>query len=307
MKDRLKNTDGDAVATIGSRAFLKNRQLLTARVCDPRAEIPLHRHDYIEMIYMYHGLAVHFVGNTEITLREGDLLLMNQYVTHRVTPSSPDTVAINFIIRPEFFDIPLQMIKDKNEISRFLIDSLRQHRPQPQYLLFHAKGRNDIGNLLENLIETVVRGTGNENIISQYTTGLVFLHLLGYTDSIIRNFSKGLNDIMVQETLRFIDTHYSSVTLSQIAGEFHQPLSSMSKIIKDVTGLTFRQILMQKRFQKAVQLLLETDLPVEAIAVHVGYENLSYFYRQFKKLCGMTPRQYRVTQRRKALQENSQH
>lgn len=68
----------------------------------------------------------------------------------------------------------------------------------------------------------------------------------------------------------------------------------MSKIIKEETGHTFRELLMKKRFQMAVQLLLETDLRVEEIAIYVGYENLSYFYRQFKKRCKMTPRQYRL-------------
>ena len=51
---------------------------------------------------------------------------------------------------------------------------------------------------------------------------------------------------------------------------------------------------MRKRFQKATKYLVETDLQVEEVAVSVGYENVSYFYRQFKKRYGMTPRQYRV-------------
>ena len=51
---------------------------------------------------------------------------------------------------------------------------------------------------------------------------------------------------------------------------------------------------MRQRFQKAVVLLMETDLPVEEIAANVGYENMSYFYRQFKARYGMTPRQYRL-------------
>ena len=44
----------------------------------------------------------------------------------------------------------------------------------------------------------------------------------------------------------------------------------MSKIIKEETGHTFRELLMKKRFQMAVQLLLETDLRVEEIAIYVA-------------------------------------
>ena len=50
---------------------------------------------------------------------------------------------------------------------------------------------------------------------------------------------------------------------------------------------------MRKRFQKALMFLVETELPVEKIAANIGYENQSYFYRQFKARYGMTPSQYR--------------
>ena len=54
---------------------------------------------------------------------------------------------------------------------------------------------------------------------------------------------------------------------------------------------------MRKRFQKAVMFLMETELPVEEIAINVGYENQSYFYRQFKARYEMTPNQYRIIHR----------
>ena len=43
-----------------------------------------------------------------------------------------------------------------------------------------------------------------------------------------------------------------------------------------------------------------TDLAVEEIALDVGYENLSYFFRQFKSRYGVTPRAYRMMNSRDA-------
>ena len=63
--------------------------------------------------------------------------------------------------------------------------------------------------------------------------------------------------------------------------------------MKQKTGYTFQKLLQRKRFQKAVYLLVETELTVEDIALEVGYENQSYFYRQFQKRYGMTPKKYR--------------
>ena len=72
-------------------------------------------------------------------------------------------------------------------------------------------------------------------------------------------------------------------------------MPSLSKLIKEGTGSTFQELLMKRRFEKAAVLLLETSLQVEEIALNVGYENQSYFFRQFKKRFGMTPRSYRIT------------
>ena len=43
----------------------------------------------------------------------------------------------------------------------------------------------------------------------------------------------------------------------------------------------------------AVHLLCDTKLSIEEIALDVGYENQSYFFRQFKERYGMTPHKYR--------------
>ncbi|MDO4267967.1 MAG: helix-turn-helix domain-containing protein [Eubacteriales bacterium] len=305
LAKKFDHADEQTSITIDYHEFLQKHQMIAARMNNSLRVIPRHTHNYIEMIYVYRGGIVHQIGGTELIMHQGDLLLMNQYTEHSERFTDQDGIGVVFIIRPEFFDIPLQMIHGKNEIRDFLVNSLRKNNPQSQYLLFRNEEQPRIDNLMENLIETAANGCDREDAISQYTIGLIFLHLLGSSNSRMENFSHGHRDSIVRETQAYIESHYSTVTLGQIAHDFHQPLSTMSKIIKEETGCTFRELLMQKRFQKAVQLLLETDLRVEEIAIHVGYENLSYFYRQFKKRCGMTPRQYRLIHRKSFSHRNS--
>lgn len=70
---------------------------------------------------------------------------------------------------------------------------------------------------------------------------------------------------------------------------------------KERTGYNFQELLQNRRFKKAADLLLSTDLAVEDIARDVGYENQSYFFRQFKSRYGMTPRKYKAEYRDKIL------
>ncbi len=279
---------------IDCQMFLKQGKLVTVRQHSRFIEFPAHKHNYIEIIYVCAGEITHYIDGKELVMQPGDLLLMNQSVIHSVKQAQIDDIGINFITLPEFFDIPLQMMRRHNVIADFLISTLKQNNPIPQYLLFQLKEQKHISNLMENMIRSIVCETENEDIINQYSMGLVFLYLLNHMDKLAQTSSQNYEDVVIQTTLKYIDTQYRTAALSRIAEDFNQSLPSISRMIKKNTGFTFVELLMRKRFQKAVMLLVETELPVEEIAVSIGYENLSYFYRQFKNLYGMTPKHYRL-------------
>ena len=133
----------------------------------------------------------------------------------------------------------------------------------------------------------------NEEYINKYSMGVVFLYLLNNMKTLSDNSSQNYKDMIIQFILKFIDVNFKNANLTKLADDFHQSLSSLSKMIKQSTGYTFQELLQRKRYQKAIMLLLETNLSVKEISVAVGYENLSYFYRQFRKHYQVTPKQYR--------------
>ena len=73
----------------------------------------------------------------------------------------------------------------------------------------------------------------------------------------------------------------------------NQSISGMSRLIRQKTGHTYKELLQRRRFRKAVELLMETELPVNDVVAAVGYENNSYFYRKFRERYEMTPNEYR--------------
>ena len=62
---------------------------------------------------------------------------------------------------------------------------------------------------------------------------------------------------------------------------------------RGVTGFTINDYLNVNRIKKAHRLLLETDDSITSIAEQLGYENITYFERVFKKYRNMTPLKYR--------------
>ncbi len=278
---------------IDSGHFLKAHRLVTVRPHTRFMDFPEHKHNYVEIIYICKGSITHCIDGRELVLRQGDLLLLNQHVKHSVKKAGQGDIGINFIALPEFFDIPLEMLSERNVIADFLSSIFRSKEATPYYLLFQLEHHKQIENLIENMILSITDENGTEDILNQYSMGMIFLYLMNHLESLTESSSQSYKDIVVQATLKYIGSYYKEASLSKVAADLHMSVSNLSKIIKSQTGFTFQDHLMRKRFQKAVLFLSETDMSVEEIAGAVGYENYSFFFRQFKARYGMTPKQYR--------------
>lgn len=282
---------------VDCKLFLKKDKLVTVRPHSRFVEFPPHRHNYIEIMYVCQGTITHYIEGKELVMQAGDLLLLNQHVKHGIKRAEYEDIGINFITLPEFFDIPLHMLKGNNVIADFLAGIFKQNNPGSHYLLFQLKNEKNIENLMENMIRTILYDDQDEDAINQYSMGLVFLHLLNHMDRLTQNSSQNYKDVILHTTSQYINSHYKTANLGELASQLHHPLSTLSKMIRQYTGFTFQELLIRKRLQNAVMLLMETNLSIEEIAVKIGYENHSYFYRIFKKHYGMTPRQYRIQHR----------
>lgn len=279
---------------IDSKKLLEKGRLIEIRPHTRFAHFPKHRHNYVEMIYMCSGTTTHIINDTDrIVLKEGDLLLLNQNATQEILPASENDIAVNFIILPEFFDRPFSMMEQENVLRDFLVSTLSQDNTISSYLHFQAKDLLPVQNLMENMIWTLIHKKSGTNTINQTTMGLLFMNLSLFTDTINRSHPNQFDQNLVFSVLKYIETHYKSGTLSDVASELKQPTYSISRLLKKHTGSNFKELLQQRKLQQAAYLLSQTQLSVEAIMNAIGYDNSSYFYRKFREKYGTSPKEYR--------------
>lgn len=278
--------------TIDSKKMLERGKLIDIRPHTRFADFPKHKHNYIEIIYMIEGKTIHIIDDSEkVILEKGDILFLNQHTYHKILPAGKNDIGINFIVLPEFFDVALSMIEEENELKNFLVDSLRQETATTSYLHFRVSEVLPIQNLIENMTWSILNKENNRGKINQTTMGLLFLQLLNHTDK-LQGSKKGYNGVIVN-VLRYIEENYRNATLGELAKQENQSIYQLSRLIKSHTGYTFKELLQIKRFNKAVQLLTDTKLPIADIIVAVGYDNTSYFYRVFRKKYKISPKEYR--------------
>ena len=249
---------------------------------------------YVEIMYVVQGSITHYIEGKELVLHKGDVLMLNQQVVHSIKRADYQDIGINFIALPEFFEIPLSMLGEENVLARFVTGVFRQKDPVSHYLLFRLQENEQVENLMENMVESMLHGYADEDIINQYSMGIVFLYLLKHLENLSHNSSMDYKETVVQAVLGYINSDCKNASLTRIAEETHQSMTTLSKLIKEKTGYNFQELLQRKRFQMAEHLLMDTDLTIEEIALDVGYENQSYFFKQFKNRYGVTPRRYRI-------------
>ena len=243
---------------------------------------------------MCSGQTTHIINSSsKVVLQEGDLLFLNQHTFHEILPASLNDIAINFIVLPEFFDVAFQMIEKDNVIGKFLVSTLCQEESEGQYLYFNAASIIPVQNLLENMIWSIMNRQNNNNQINQYTMGLLFMQLLNRADLIDSGNIDRYENRLVFTMLKYIEDHYRDGTLTDLALQLNQSVYKLSRLIQSATGNNFKDLLQQKRLNKAIQLLNDTDLAVSDIINAVGYDNTSYFYRLFRRTYGVSPKEYR--------------
>ncbi len=273
--------------------MLRRGELITLRPHTRFVDFPTHRHNFIEVMYVCAGSVAHLVGGREVRVQAGELLFLGRHTSHSIRAAGKGDIGVNLMILPEFFDAALTMLDKDSILMDFISGFLRRSDNPDQFLHFQVSQVPQIQNLVENLLISLIDRHEDENRINQLLMGLLFLYLQKHTDLLKETAPVGYRDNLVMAALRYIDQHYPTASLTELAEQLHQPLPVLSKMIKQKTGANFKELLRRKRLQVAQTLLSDTSLPVSDIVTAVGYENNSYFYRCFREKNGISPGEYR--------------
>lgn len=282
---------------VDSAKLLSEGRIITCRPHTRFIHFPAHRHNYIEMVYMYSGETHHVVDGNHIFLKQGELLFLSEKASHEIYPAGVNDIAVNFIILPEFFTRPLDMIgDDSSPLHDFLVKGLLGNEIAPSYLHFKASDILAVQNLAENLIWAIETDKSSMRAVNNITMGELFLSLLGYcTFQDIKSGNKD-QELMIA-VLNYIDENYRYGSLAKLASKLKYRSCWLSKEIRRISGgETFSDLMMAKRLDKACFLLKNTTMKVIDISYFVGYENVSYFHRIFNHRYGMSPRDYRLSE-----------
>ena len=267
---------------------------------------PPHRNYLIEISYMVSGSCRVTVGDRTITIRQGDIFIPNQYTVFSREALGQDDIMVSFIVKSQFLEEVCLKLKTGSPLSDFMLNTLRREVSWNRYL--HFTGLDDIAvfNLIETVLYAAFPHLDDDNImcgslpepeLAAYLLTVLFMSLSRNLESLSEESPANYEEMIRQTVRNYIGAEYRSGTLKELAAIVNQSESALSRQIKGLFGFTFKELLLEKRFERAVALLEQTDLPVSSIAEAVGYENTSFFYRRFRQRYGISPKNYRRGER----------
>lgn len=253
-----------------------------------------HSHTFFEMVYVISGNCDNYVGEIKTHLTEGDFCILAPGIVHTLAVFN-DSNVINFLIRTStFMETFLDTLSEKSVLSDFFWGALFKKNGNP-YTVCHSSDDPGIYNTIEMLIYASLSGTDcytrkiKENLIR-----IIFAYM-------IRNHSKDFafspvyskNSEVFQKILYTIQKEFATVTLSELAAQFHYTTPYLSKLIKSEAGMGFTQIVSNIRIRNACILLKNTDLTIREVYQRSGFNKSDVFYKMFKKYMGISPKEYR--------------
>ena len=150
--------------------------------------------------------------------------------------------------------------------------------------------RSDIVALYQDAIDTAL---SQQSGFQQRLSGVV-AHLVSLAWFYGRN--EALSEVAGQmnRALILIAEQFRTVTPEDLSRQLCMGYSNFRRIFKEYTGQSPAQYIRQVRLSRVKEALTNTSRPIRELAFEMGFENEDYFFTSFRRLTGMTPREYRA-------------
>lgn len=146
--------------------------------------------------------------------------------------------------------------------------------------------------------EEMTRAINMEKSSDLRQQSLLYLFLATIIDEAVLDSSykevKTNKNMYINKAIDFIQIHYShKIRISEVANYIGLDRKYISKLFKEIVGVTIQEYLISFRINKAKEMMKDRQLSIGDISRSVGYDNPLIFSKIFKKINGLSPSRYR--------------
>jgi AraC-like DNA-binding protein len=234
-----------------------------------------------EMIFICEGSGHVAIGKDRYPIKKGMLFYIppGMQLTLEPNPQKPE-----HFLKVHFSGS--QMVLDPDGKWKFQGNIQALHQPVAQKIADYAP----VEKLFEELVD-IWNGKGpSYEFIAGTILRQLFIQISLYNNRQSRNHSVSLKiDRMIEYMRQNIDRQ---ITLEELSGVAGLSTFYLSRAFKEATGYPVILYFNKMKIEKAKELLIEGNKKVKEVAYELGYSNEFYFSRMFKKIEGLSPREF---------------
>ncbi|WP_235676617.1 MULTISPECIES: helix-turn-helix domain-containing protein [unclassified Vibrio] len=263
---------------------LSNGKILDVDIIESNTELQTighHRNEYYKIFVVLDGKGYHCIDFEDHLLSKFKVYFIQPGQIHSITKKPTKMYAISF--KSEAINVDYR--------SQSILNSLFfQHHSNQPYISIDSSGLNIISNILEIIRDELSRNVIDYDIISDLFIGsLKFIYR--YMPS---RLPISVKDDRIVSLYSLIEQHMSE---HKDVDFYSEKLSIGSKRLNQVTkehlNKTVTQIIHEKIITETKRKLAFTNAPVKAISIDMGFKDLGYFCRFYKKHTGESPKKFR--------------
>ena len=263
----------------------------------PFVDDRLHRHNHLEIDYVYSGCAALETEDDTYHLKENELCIIPPEMLHNLTVNDEESIVIGFMVRKSTFDTIFGNVLAMDDLLARYFKNVLYNKNNRQSLRFHISPEDELfSKLIQDILFEAHSPARYSGAIANCLTQEMFFLLLREYSSTAAYFTQ--DEFMAGQSqflmiLEYTQKHYDTVSLEFLSGFFNYNESYLSRMFKEKMDMNFSQLLMNIRMKKAADLLKNTHHSIADISEMVGYTSVDYFTKAFKKTYQDTPSKYR--------------
>lgn len=253
-------------------------------------DVPTHWHEEAELTLIVRGGSTYTVQLVSEQVKEGDIVFVPPQVLHAVTTGGGEMESDTFVFHMDFLGGRSGDVCNLRYLAPLsaqkLIPPMVIRRDHPAY---------------ESLLQVILdmnrtweqRGIGFELMMkAKLLTALALLMPHCLKDS-VELALRAEHAEKIKAALEYMDQNYGEeIAIADVAAACYFSQYHFMRFFKKYMGMSCGEYLKNLRLEKAAKAFSAGKTGIMDVAMDAGFRNLSYFYREFQKKYGYTPKQF---------------
>ena len=248
-----------------------------------------HWHSYFEITWVLEGKGNYFVNGQEYTMEKDDIIIFNNVEPHGWKLLGGNMKLLVMIFSPEFVAEKISLF-DAEYLKPFVERGSNFKNRVGREEKVNEEIRISIREIYQEWNE---RKEGYPLMIKANVLRILTMLIRAYQDEtksgeMLKEKKNAMKRL--EQAFTYINDHYcEKITLEEVAASVYMSSNYFSSYFRRVANISFSDYVTRLRVNRAREMLRENGANVTEIAMECGFNNISNFYRLYKKHMGKTP------------------